>query len=68
MSGRSQHKSIHRMRLSINCQCSAAFGAVFVAGVGVYAVFKMAFMVAGSTGRSLNAEDRAATSSRPSAA
>jgi hypothetical protein len=33
-----------------------AGGAVLVAGVGVYAVFQMAFWIAGSTGRSLNGE------------
>uniref|UniRef100_A0A1D1ZUS9 Uncharacterized protein n=1 Tax=Auxenochlorella protothecoides TaxID=3075 RepID=A0A1D1ZUS9_AUXPR len=41
---------------------AGALGAVFVAGVGVYGVFKMAFWVAGSTGRSINAD---ATSGTP---
>lgn len=36
----------------------SAFGAVLIAAVGVYGVFKMAFWVAGETGRSLNPEHR----------
>ncbi len=36
----------------------AALGAVFIAGVGVYAVFKMAFFVASGTGRSINAGEQ----------
>ena len=34
----------------------AAVGAVFIAAVGVWGVFKMAFYVASETGRSINAD------------
>jgi hypothetical protein len=38
----------------------AALGAVFIAAVGVWGVFKISFWVASETGRSLNAEKQAA--------
>ncbi|GAB4815462.1 hypothetical protein N2152v2_002508 [Parachlorella kessleri] len=37
-----------------------ALGAVAIAAIGVYGVFKMAFWVASETGRSINAQDPAA--------
>lgn len=43
--------------LLLNLNSFAAGGAVFIAAVGVWAVFKMAFWVAGETGRSLKAEE-----------
>ena len=42
--------------LPVSTTTCAAGGAVFIAALGVYAVFKMAFWVAGETGRSMRAE------------
>ena len=47
---------------------AAAFGAVFIAAVGVWGVFKMAFYVASETGRTLNADKSEAASSSGGAA
>ncbi|KAL4513547.1 hypothetical protein Ndes2526A_g07504 [Nannochloris sp. 'desiccata'] len=44
------------MFATIGAMGAGAGGAVLIAGVGVYAVFQMAFWIAGSTGRSLYGE------------
>ncbi|KAH7620036.1 hypothetical protein NADE_008312 [Nannochloris sp. 'desiccata'] len=52
----SQLKDPPGMFATIGAMGAGAGGAVLIAGVGVYAVFQMAFWIAGSTGRSLNGE------------